>query len=518
MKHLKNLLPIFAILLLLSACTKTVPAEDMTFSTESGSFFKCFEGNCDLFSLQIKIGSYSEETGEELKLKIAADIATAKDAVNATAQKCTVIVADSYTVQQHALQADDNSFLCTSEQIRTGEYRPALLGALYGLTEPWQQYGLCCYVFGDDESIDLKAYYAKAENLPTLSLFAAFLNPTFADEQTISAAKATAAAFTRYLLSAYDFNSFKSCGFSEEYRNKWLASIGVVQTYASICDFSYLDGLTYSKTSEYGLVMKKNNHTFYLNPLDDLQTPTEVACAFENYYTGMENMLSYIEQNAPKTYPKIQAAWDSKLSFYINYDAVNSYQIGDAVIIWRLGDWFHETAHLFTARATGSTECWKEEGIATYLNCFTGSVFDTDGMYQLYHVDLSKQEPSAAKDALQWVMDYYNLHKTTDDYDALLFVNGFGLFPGANPNADVTGFEIITRSCAERRNQFGENWSKTNGNELTYSQACMLLEYMIEQYDLDRVLEYCMSMETYEEFFGGSYAEAFAAAEAFYMK
>ena len=75
-------------------------------------------------------------------------------------------------------------------------------------------------------------------------------------------------------------------------------------------------------------------------------------------------------------------------------------------------------------------------------------------------------------------------------------------------------FRPIVVSCGERRNAlFGGNFDEQNGNELSYYQAMLIVDYLVEQQGLDAVLKSFFEDEDFPSSFGLTYQEALQAAE-----
>jgi hypothetical protein len=177
-------------------------------------------------------------------------------------------------------------------------------------------------------------------------------------------------------------------------------------------------------------------------------------------------------------------------------------------------DWLHETIHFLLERETGKDTAWTQEGMTTYLSCLTGQTFDGDDYYALLTLDYSKIADSPSKTIALQLVEYYHTHWLQESYNPLTYYRALGLFREAAEEAGAEDFRPIVVSCGERRNELsGGNFTEENGNELSYYQAMLVVDYLVEQHGLDAVLEAFFEDEDFPESFGLTYQEALHAAE-----
>lgn len=177
-------------------------------------------------------------------------------------------------------------------------------------------------------------------------------------------------------------------------------------------------------------------------------------------------------------------------------------------------DWLHETIHFLLERETGKDPAWTQEGMTTYLSSLTGQTFDGDNYYALLTLDYSKIADSPSKTIALQLVEYYHTHWLQESYNPLTYYRALGLFREAAEEAGAEDFRPIVVSCGERRNELsGGNFTEENGNELSYYQAMLVVDYLVEQHGLDAVLEAFFEDEDFPESFGLTYQEALHAAE-----
>ena len=195
------------ILLFLSGCTQNESREE---ETEQNNFYVpefTFETvllQSDRMDMYVKASEYSESDCEELFQQICNDIELITSKTGCTGKRVVLCLADSATVNYYTVEGAE--LYCTCQQIVNGDYRWRLLEEMYDLHDYGMLTGLSSYLFSDDrekEAVNLADYYADPAHLPALSLFAAYFNEAFADDETVTAAEETARQFVGYILDTY---------------------------------------------------------------------------------------------------------------------------------------------------------------------------------------------------------------------------------------------------------------------------------------------------------------------------
>lgn len=127
----------------------------------------------------------------------------------------------------------------------------------------------------------------------------------------------------------------------------------------------------------------------------------------------------------------------------------------------------------------------------------TGQTFEGDNYYALLTLDYNKIADSPSKTIALQLADYYHAHWFQERYDPLTYYRALGLFRQAAEDVGANDFRPIVVSCGERRNAlFGGNFDEQNGNELSYYQAMLIVDYLVEQQGLDAVLKSFLRMKT----------------------
>ena len=510
---------LFVILLFFAGCTQNELREE---ETAQNNFYVpelSFETvllQSDRIDMYVKASEYSESDCEELFQQICNDIELITSKTGCTGKRVVLCLADSATVNYYTVEGAE--LYCTFQQIVNGDYRWRLLEEMYDLHDYGMLTGLSSYLFLDDrekEACNLTDYYADPAHLPVLSLFAAYFNEAFADDETVTAAEETARQFAGYILGAYGMERVLSCGFSEEDRTEWLRSIGVSETYHNVYETDFLKDIIYRKSNQYPLILRCGAHRYNFIPITNFSTPAEVWKALSHYDTGVHNMLEYIRENAPSSYDRVLANWQSPLSTTFGNQV--SGESSGHINIGRLTDWFHETAHFLLERQEEKDGIWTQEGMATYLSCFAKETLDGDIYYTLLTLDYTQFDESESKDIALWLIDYYHMHWTQERYNQLTYFRGWGIFPNAADLPVPEEFHIIIKSCADRRNEIsGGNYTNQDGNDLTYFQAMLVLDYLSEQVGFEKVMDYYFNDTGFHEQFGMEYAEVLKKADDYF--
>lgn len=463
-------------------------------------------------TLYIQASSYSEEIGKEILQQFDTDVETAVQRTGCGGADVLLCIADSATASYYA---DADEWYCSAQQIQSGAYRKRLLEELYDLHDYGTLVGLARAVYDPEGTgADFKAYYADEDHLSVLSLFAAYFIDDFTNRETVEMAECTAGEFVGYLLENGGLDRVIASPFSESDRNEWLRTIDVAAEYRNLYGTEFLEDAIYRENYRYPLIMRHGVHQYNFLPLRSFATPVEVWKALSQYAEGMQTLWDHLAEYAPSTCERIRTQW--ALPMTTSFTAVGESQEkhGGIVTVARPMDWLHETIHFLLERETGKDPAWTQEGMTTYLSSLTGQTFDGDNYYALLTLDYSKIADSPSKTIALQLVEYYHTHWLQESYNPLTYYRALGLFREAAEEAGAEDFRPIVVSCGERRNELsGGNFTEENGNELSYYQAMLVVDYLVEQHGLDAVLEAFFEDEDFPESFGLTYQEALYAAE-----
>ena len=106
-----------------------------------------------------------------------------------------------------------------------------------------------------------------------------------------------------------------------------------------------------------------------------------------------------------------------------------------------------------------------------------------------------------AKMLLRHYLAHAQYPKSADEFDLANFQRAIAAITLAYPDLNV---DFLGIKFEEPVKEFKQ---EDPGNGLTYPQAHLLISYLIDQYSLDAVLEFCLNDAAFEDAFGRSYEE-----------
>lgn len=487
---------------------------------EVPEFSQSYSSRDELYPVSFKV--YSAED-EELKLSIGdtiydPDEATefykcVKEDINLVANVFgdeRIVPVSFYLVEEPydgGCYARGNRVYCTIEDVREKNYRLPLMQACLSLTEPWMVEGAAAYVFSEEQDDQvLLEYYTSTEDIDILGLFGAYFYPEFASEEEMKVAKGTAASIATYIIDKHGIDSFFESN-ETSYRQEWLQSIGVDREYFDEYS-STLGGLLYSHTKDYPLIIRANKAEFYFQIIPEyMDTVEQIKTVIIDALEGSEFVMEYIRVNAPRNYKRLSENFEGVVRYYFVTDTWKGYMgTADAdfkVIEARHGSVIiHELTHIFIP-GSFSKSIWQFEGIAEYFNY---NVYPTQTLKETYYEYLTWDFSGSdnRSKALSLCQDYYLSHaplpESPQDMEIGLLFEAFAVIPITHP--ELRFDTKLYRSVLEVR---GRSDNGVVGNELTYQQAYLFISYLIDNYSLDTVLDFCQDGADFKTIFGDSY-------------
>lgn len=505
---------IFVLLCTLSSCSSSVVFENGKHERDDNytSAFNTYYTICNNIEFNVEEKIFDQEFATNLYNKVLTDYHTINNSFGIESALKIFVVEATITGE---IYSNKGELFCTAQAINNQSYRSSLISAYLKITEPWQITGAYEYVYGEsiDNSSLLKEYYDNEDNLMTLSLFAAYFNNGFSDENTIAFADRTAISFTKYLINQYDVETFLSCENSVYYRQQWLNIIGVNKNYDMPYNLDWLDGALYSHSNEYPLIIITNNRIYNLSPIsesisstgyiltDSFDTPELIIKRISDYNSSILDVLSYIRDNAPVNYPQILSIWESTIYYYFDDGFSHSYAVPlqKEVYLKETGDFLHETIHILIPEVTGEKQIWKTEGIAEYFYCLSNVLTARKiRSYQSLILD-SEVFDGDNRLFLESVQNYYLLNKpyplSSEDFDYALFYEAIAVTTLTQSELNITNTPVAVLSVADWRNI--SVYQGYPGNNLTYPEAFLLAKYITDIYGLDLMISLCLNSSPY---------------------
>lgn len=533
MKKIKKLLIIgFSVLLVLCLSVGLVGCKN-EFSKSEYEYIDGY-GNINAVSLKRdNIELYventicdSQEETEKIFSTLERDYNELKKRFNLSTKIKVYVISDDYTLGDAHGAYIDGKVLCNLDIIENREYQTYFTGAYLGVTESWKQYGAREYVFGEIENNadGLISYFNNADNLLILSLFEAYFNDNFSDEETIKIGKETAKMFANWLIETHGQKAFIESGL-EDYRQEWLTSIGIDGSFDLPYDVSWLDNAEYSqKLLQYPLVIKTENRIYYLDSFSAKResaafgTPEAVLKHLSIGYSEIKGILEYVKNSTDNSeaYQFMQNKFDGNIEYYISDREIGTEANVDESKIYLLdpSEYVHETVHILTLQENIRSGAYLAEGVAEY---FSREICDepSDIDYRMYRSFTDETVSGILSSFVEDVKTRYisigGDFTSFENFEFHLLEKAIGYVTLNNPNykKDIR-FPYATTSIENMRSPA----MAYEGNDLTYPEAYLFIGYLIDEYGLEKVLNCCIDYD-FNDSFGVNFFDAF---EQFYQK
>jgi len=476
-------------------------------------------------TLSIEESVYQPEQAEDLLLQVVEDMQVIASLLPVVDKTCTVYVVE--TLLHGAIEQTGDALYCTADDILSGAYRAELIEMMAEIPAYWKCAGLSGFLFGSSvDTAALRSYYEQAEDLDLLSLFPAYFLNVFASEEEMLVARNTAVSLTDTIISQYGMDTFLQTDRSED-RQDFLSSLGVGREYSdpyaeTLAEYAYAFW-----EKEYPLVVTTDrSDTFYIRYGEgDLDSPAQVRAFLYEANVGVEAVLNGIANEAPEY---LQTVLDNYNPVRVYYDPAVSSRISMCWVEIELGKsrhYFYEMMHILiqqpsNGRPVYDLESWKYQAIAQYLSI---AFYQPTSMKKNYHSVIQEyldlySDPDNIADIEAKSLDEHYLHLAQE------YLRSYGALPENWMDFDIGSYwKVAARVQMEEQlaNDGAElEWAqsigslsywkirKTGGNELTYSQAYSLADYLIEAQGLSPFLQYCLEDTEFDEAFGLSYEEA----------
>ena len=469
----------------------------------------------DDLTVHIAENIFDEEASPALAEKIAADYAALSGLDSELARSTDVYVLRLTATGSPVVTGGE--LFCTLEQVESGDYSPYLVKTVFDCPSWWQCVGLSRMVFKSETVENLAAALTEnpGQDIYLLSLFPAYFLEDFAGEETRALAVQTAQSLTEYILLESDLSTFLAEGDDVAYREAWLESIGV----SAELDYLRSDAavhvaqLPFSETKDVPLILTDEQFIMNLRSTDWLATADDVYYFVLDFYKSLGQLYSFLETNAPIYYASLQAGEIKRFSINI-YDS--SYGRGSSasadrgeVIVLDWHDALHETVHCLIPESTVENyDDWLSEGLTTWLSAPYISVDSGRSFIDKFvkNMDLSQlSEDTREMVEMIWsvfqqltgrdIFEIYEM-KSPADKPMYWFYQSLVRAVLLLPDSEVS-IPFATLSVADR---FGSP-NTYPGNQLSYGEAMLFVEYLAEEYDLDTVIAALMDGAAYRELF-----------------
>lgn len=423
------------------------------------------------------------------------------------------------------IQVVDNTLYCTIEDIENLAYRPFLTQTVFGFSQSWKREGLSACIFEDAQEKsdeEIKAYCGDEANQGILSLIPPYFNDDFADSEQAALAKSAALSLTKYTLENLGMEEYLK---EDNYSNllqPWLEDIGLTGINAHEYHFSDRIKEDYSN-SEYPMTLTVDNMYFYLEPRQWAENADKLYDFFRKNILTVDDIKETLYNDGLEDYIKNF----ENTSIYINVsESLATLARSHEITLGREGKLGHELIHIIIPSAS-LKQSYLAEGIATHFGTIYESKYFFDSQenqwiydeFVNYFLDADLEKLSGKDYQIAWALDeirkYYSyykpLPKTIDEFDLKLYWEAVAISTLMNDTMQPDGrwFMSVGEAYAAAFG-FHDELLEYEGNNLSYAEASIFVEYLTNTYDTLTVADVTSGKKSFEEGFGKDYDTVFA--------
>lgn len=486
---------------------------------EYGATFQTKVVTLDNLNIHFATTIFDETTSPELVKQIAADYASLAELDAGLAQPVDIYLVGETITGQSVLTS--SGLFCTPESVQDGTYRPFLTALTFDLTPWWQCVGLSRIVFEEttvssDELVNrLESYYASARKPYLLTLSPLYFIENFNDAETMMLADQSAQSLSEYILSQHDVKTFLTEGNNMEYRSEWLKELGVTVDTEMIEMISspeaiHLSSVPMISANKASLVIEEHNFRLNLQSVDWMPTADDASFFVVDFYQSVDQLFSYLKENAPKHYETLQQPDYRQISVSVFDSDAGDHSFakldGSDAIVLAHADALHELTHCLIPVNDATEKRWLSEGLTTYLSSLYLS-------YEIapQYIDPFANEEEIAKLKSPYIecsrkianryeqmngQDISEIYRT--EHPIFLIYQAIGYEAILHPETfQGIQFPIATQSVDQRAGVS----SGYVGNQLSYLESMVFVQYLVEKHGLDTMIEAEMDNNAYHELF-----------------
>ncbi len=463
-------------------------------------------------SVHLEAGdNYSDDALRALAEAVYKDVRAAAAFTGETPRKITVYAAGN-TQRDRALLLGDH-IICEAADAESGAYRDALIGACFDIPVAWVQVGLAENIFGTPDAGGLAEYYRGGQHALTASCAAVYFVPGPSDDETVAAARATAADMVSFVLETEGFSALKSIESTARLLPAWAARLGIEapvlpkgneKAAVMTCYRDRIPGRV--------CVMRFDNITMNVSNGGFAQTADELYAFACRFFVGAEVVLAQIEEEAPFLYELASEHFGSPFTINIVNDPTSSgisTAWGDDIDLRYQAPAWHELVHWLLF---GAANGWEQEAAAEHFSYRAMSValekpFDVEEERAYFDDPEFSDEDRAFFDR---VLTLYSAERGSDVPSGML---DYGAYRRSIAictlllEYDPLGVDYSLAGVAGRKSED----KATDPGALSYYEAAIFLDYLIDTYGAETVLSVFLTGSSPEDACGKPYAELFEA-------
>lgn len=467
----------------------------------------------ELEGLTVHFGAdlFDGEASPELAELVAKDFGAIAALDPDSAQHADIYIVSLTTTDGPVLL--DGRLYITPDYIERGEHRPYLTACAYGGGEWWRCVGIGLAateapVDAAELAARLEEYMASHEGSHLLSLHPCYFTPEFADGETLALAEDCAQSLAEYALAEGDIRAL----LAEEMRGAWLQSLGLDH------DLSYLESeearslaaMGYMKFGEVDMPLYAENFTLCVDAVDWLGDAEDCYAFLLDFSRQVNELYARLEAEAPVYWQWMRESdMEADVSFRNSDYPVSSRasMLTTAVIVTDDADVLHEICHAFMPRHAGDEAWWLCEGLATYLTApyvpYHADSIVVDSLLRDYEGDTEEDKVLRAE-----AQRCFELLNGCDiqglrDMESPIYKSYEAMGYAALLNPDNNSTPAATQSIKDSYGERHGNSSAMNypGNELSYLEAMVFVDWLVDKYGLDMVIWAEMDEAVYFELF-----------------
>lgn len=469
--------------------------------------FKTYVTESEQVALHIRQDCFEEESAKQAWSKVQKDYRRMVEKLQLEEPEKIEV----YLVAEEAeedMVVDGKKLYCALSEFTDESYLEGMTQVVFGVKEPWQKKGMKGYLLEEEaEEEVLKDYYSGEKNLNVLSMFAAYFNVVFTDEETRQYAEKTAVAFTNYLINTYDVQIWKESGAEEAYRNEWLEKLGSGTTYSRKYNLDMLVDAEYGRNKKYAFTATlPNGSTFYVNTMQgEIEKAEDIMRVVDGIQKGVDLIFERIKKEAPGVLEDVKANWENGIGYRFGDDIEGAYEILEDkhcnCYIGRIEAVLHETVHGLIP--VGNRGVWQYEGIAVLLSVNIDSLlWNNYGFYSYIAEEATWEENEDDKALRESVVQYYmekeERPSKEEELNMELVYEALGYTLLNYPNLNVTTPPMAHLSIAES----ARKKAIVKGDALTYPEAYYVIHTMVDEFGMEKVLRFCLEQESFDRAFG----------------
>ncbi len=469
---------------------------------------------------------FSEDKLFALAETIGADLETVRAKTRAAETPASIYIVEK-TLGGEPTVCGGNLF-CSAEDVESGAYREALCGVFLGTDIPWKQIGLMNYAFGTADESGLAEFYLNEAHGTAASCAAVFFEPGVADAETVAAAKKTAASITAFVIEKSGFEAFRALESTADILPEWSEHIGL-QAPPVLPDGNAEAALmTAERDPRYLAVLRIGSVKLFVENDSFIAAADEIYRFVCFYFSGSKELIAHLKAVIPGTADIAEENLQKPIDIYlIPADSPSNFGNEQGIYLASEDAVWHELVHhILWVSQNDRNVWWEREAVACCLSdpVTTKTLLMSEEEYFSAYIRPWEESGEYTEEHARFFEKRLAVYRYLKERDGLCaedihdyhaFMYSLGLCYMLIPNQERYHTTIGESSLIYLRTFIDPNATLTVGppeedsNGLTYSEATVLLEYLMDTYGTDTVMDDFMHSRSIQSTFGKSYPELY---------